>query len=137
MEIVFLKKKDIESYIDLIKNVFGYGAKVEDVEKQLKKSKTIIVKEEDKVIGCATLELKNDFIKNKKYYKIDYLAVLPNYRRIGVATKIKEKIDEMCMENDIDYIELTSGNHRKSAHKFYKKNGFKIKDTSVFIKEYK
>ena len=137
MEFVLLKKKDIDSYINLIKNVFGYEAKIEDIEKQIKKTKTIIAKEEDKVIGSATLELSNDYIKNKKYYKVEYFGVLSTYRRIGVATKIQQKIDELCIKNDIDYIELTSGNHRTGAHEFYKRNDFKIKDTSVFIKIYK
>ena len=38
--------------------------------------------------------------------------------------------------NNINYIELTSGNHRKAAHYFYRNRNFKIKDTTVFIKIY-
>jgi len=55
---------------------------------------------------------------------------------MGYASKIFEKVEELAQKNNISYLELTSGNHRKAAHYFYKNNNFKIKDTTVFVKLY-
>ena len=55
---------------------------------------------------------------------------------MGYANRLFEKIEELVKENNISHLELTSGNHRKAAHYFYQNNGFKIKDTTVFIKLY-
>ena len=77
-----------------------------------------------------------EYIKNQSYYRVGYLGVIKEYRREGYANKIFEKIEELVKENNIDYLQLTSGNQRKAAHYFYKSKNFKIKDTTVFVKLY-
>ena len=135
-EVVFLKKRDIESYIEFIKEVFGYEASFESIEKLIRKHKVLIIKKNDEVIASATLEECYEYIKNQKYYHVGYLGVKKEYRRYGYATLLFNKIEELVKENNIDYLELTSGNQRRGAHYFYKSKDFKIKDTTVFIKLY-
>lgn len=135
-EVEFLKKKDIEDYIDFIDEIFGYRANKEIVEKLIKKAKVLIIKKDDKIVASATLEERMEYIKNQKYYHLGYLGVKKEYRRYGYASKLFEKVEELVKENDIKYIELTSGNQRRNAHYFYKNKEFKIKDTMVFIKFY-
>ena len=135
-EVEFLKKKDINLYGDFIKEVFGYEINIEAIEKLIKKNKVLIIKDDDKIIASATLEERFEYVKNQSYYRVGYLGVIKQYRREGYANKIFKKIEELVKENNIDYLQLTSGNHRKAAHYFYKSKNFKIKDTTVFVKLY-
>lgn len=135
-DVEFLKKKDIESYIDFIKETFGYEAQNESIEKMMKKSKVLIIKDGEKVIASVVVDEHIEYIKDKKYYHLGYFGVLKDYRREGYATKLFDKVEDMVKENGISYIELTSGNQRRGAHYFYKSKEFKIKDTTVFVKLY-
>lgn len=135
-EVEFLKKNDIEEYIEFIKDIFGYEGKKEVIEKYLKKCKILIIKNDEKIVASATIEERFEYIKNQKYYFISYLGVSKEHRREGNASKIFDKIEELVKENNINYIELTSGNQRRGAHYFYKEKEFKIKDTTVFVKFY-
>lgn len=135
-EVKLLTKKDIDLYANFIDEVFGYEVNKETIEKLIRKNKVLIIKKDDKIVASATLEERYEYIKDKKYYRLGYLGVVKNYRRKGYASKLFERIEELIKENDIDYLQLTSGNQRKAAHYFYKSKNFKIKDTTVFVKLY-
>ena len=137
IEVETLKKKDIEKYIEFISEIFGYVANKEIVEKLMKKCKVFVIKKEEDIVASVTLEERFEYIKNQKYYHVSYLGVKKEYRRNGYASKLFEKIEELVKENNINYLELTSGNQRRNAHYFYKHKNFKIKDTMVFVKLYK
>lgn len=131
-----LKKKDIKSYIDFMKETFEYEPKAESIEKMMKKSKVLVIKDSDKVIASVVVDEYIEYIKDKKYYHLGYFGVLKDYRREGYASKLFDKVEELVKENKVDYIELTSGNQRRNAYYFYKNKEFKIKDTTVFVKLY-
>lgn len=136
IEVENLKKKDIDSYIKFIDEIFGYEANSEVIEKMIKKNKVLVIKDNEEVVASITLEERFEYIKNQKYYFISYLGVKKEYRRKGYASKLFKKVEELVKENDIKYLELTSGNQRRIAHFFYKDKQFKIKDTMVFVKFY-
>ena len=136
IEVENLKKKDISSYIKFIDEIFGYEANKEVIEKMIKKNKVLVIKDNEEVVASITLEERLEYIKNQKYYFISYLGVKKEYRRKGYASKLFKKVEELVKENDIKYLELTSGNQRRIAHFFYKDKQFKIKDTMVFVKFY-
>ena len=135
-EVEYLKKEDINSYIIFIKDVFDYEAKEEDIEKLINNDAVLIIKNQDKIIAAVTLEEHYEYIKAEKFYHVGYFGVLKEYRRMGYAKILFDKIDELVKENNIKYLELTSGNHRKAAHYLYQSRGFKIKDSTVFVKIY-
>ena len=137
MEVERLKSKDITSYKEFIKDVFGYDVNRKNISESMKTNIILVLKLESKVICSMTLEEKKDYVKDKKYYYVSYFGVLNDYRRMGFATKMFDYVEDMIRKNNIDYIELTSGNQRKEAHNFYSKNNFRVKDTTVFIKFYK
>lgn len=137
MEVERLKTKDITSYKEFIKDVFGYDANRKNILESMKSNIILVLKLESKVICSMTLEEKKDYVKDKRYYYVSYFGVLNDYRRMGFATKMFDYVEDMIRKNNIDYIELTSGNQRKEAHNFYSKNNFRVKDTTVFIKFYK
>ena len=136
IEVETLKKKDIDSYIRLIDDIFGYKGSIETIEKLIKKHKVLVIKKDEEVVASVVLEERFEYIKNQKYYYINDLGVKKEYRRRGYASKLFEKIEELVKENDIKYLELTSGNQRRQAHYFYQQKQFKIKDTMVFVKFY-
>ena len=136
IEVEILKKNDIASYIDFIKEIFDYNVENSAIEKLIRKNKVLIIKRDEKVVASATLEERFEYIRNQKFYSLTYLGVLKEYRRRGYATKIFDKINELVQENNISYLELTSGNQRRVAQYFYKSKDFKIKDTTVFVKFY-
>lgn len=136
MEVETLKKKDIDRYINFIYEIFGFKSNKESIEKMIKKNKVLIIKDNEEVVASVTLEERYEYIKCQKYYYISYLGVKKNYRRKGYASKLFERLEELVKENEINYLELTSGNQRRVAHYFYKDKNFKIKDTMVFVKFY-
>ena len=135
-EVEILNISDIEKYIEFIKTVFGYEPNEKDIKKLIKKSKVLIVKDNEKIVSSICIEERYEYIKGQKYYFLSYLGTLKEYRRNGYASLIFKTIEEMVKENNINYLELTSGNQRRSAHYFYKSKEFKIKDTTVFVKIY-
>lgn len=137
MEVEKLKAKDINSYRNFIKDVFGYDVSRKNITESIKNNMILVLKLESKIICSITLEEKKDYIKDKRYYFATYFGVLTDYRRMGFATKMFDYVEDIIRKNNIDYIELTSGNQRKEAYNFYSKNNFRVKDTTVFIKFYK
>ena len=136
-KVEYLKKKDIKSYGNFIKEIFNYDIDRKAIEKLINDRIVLVIKDNNTVIASVTIEEKFEYVKNIKYYYLSYLGVLKDYRREGYASMLFDKIEELIKENDISYLELTSGNQRRTAHFFYKSKNFKIKDTSVFIKLYK
>jgi len=135
-EVEFLKEESIDSYIEFIDKVFDYQVDRSNVKKLIGENKVLVIMNQNKVIAAAILEKSFEYIRNSYYYKLSYLGVLREYRRMGYASRIFEKVEELVKENNIKYLELISGNQRIAAHYFYQKNGFKIKDTTVFVKIY-
>ena len=136
MNIELLTKEDIDAYSEFIVKVFDYDINSESMEECINNNKVLIIKENNKIIASLTYEQRKDYVKNKEYYFISYFGVLKEYRREGLGTKLFDYLKEEIEKNNIDYIELTSGNHRKAAHYFYRSRDFKIKDTTVFVKMY-
>lgn len=131
-----LKKKDFRSYIDFIKEVFDYDVDKRNLDNYYKENIVLVIKKDDRIVASVTIKEDFDYIKNQKYYYVNYLGVLKEYRREGLASILFDEIDKKSELNNINYLLLTSGNQRRAAHYFYKSRNFKIKDTTVFIKFY-
>lgn len=89
----------------------------------------------EKIVGCAFLEIKMDYVRNYKYGFISYVAVDAEYRHRGIGKNLIETLIKISKNSECSAIELTSANYRTNAHKFYETLGFTKKKTSVFIKE--
>lgn len=89
----------------------------------------------EKVVGCAFLEIKIDYVRNYKYGFISYVAVDAEYRHRGIGKILIEALIKISKNSECSAIELTSANYRTNAHKFYETLGFTKKKTTVFIKE--
>lgn len=87
------------------------------------------------VVGYLTLNPLYDSVQNINYAHINYVCTLKEYRNIGIATRLFQKVFDICKKQNISYIELTSNKARIEAHDLYKKLGFDIRETNVFRKE--
>ena len=63
------------------------------------------------------------------------VAVNEEHRRLGIATKLMNKAEEIAREEEIKRIWLFSGFHRKEAHELYKKLGYDENRDKAFVKE--
>ena len=58
-------------------------------------------------------------------FRITALCVDENERGRGVGKRLIEKIEEICKKKECNYLEVTSGRHRKeNAHIFYESVGY-------------
>ena len=136
MEVTKLTKEEIDAYSEFIVKVFDYDIDTSSIEECIEQNNILVIKDDDKIVASLTYEERKEYVKNKKYYFISYFGVIKEYRRKGLGTMLFDYLKKEIERNGISYIELTSGNHRKAAHYFYRSRNFKIKDTTVFIKFY-
>lgn len=136
LEIKELTLEYVESYINLLKNCFNNVADHPMIEKMLadKNITTIIAVDSKKVVGAITIDKRFNYLKNIKFYILENVCTDDAYRGKHIATNILKEVEKRAIANQISYISFTSGNNRTIAHKFYLKNNYKIKDTSVFVK---
>ena len=83
-------------------------------------NKIFVAKIEDEIIGFMLLQ-KTDEVN------IDSIAVKPEYRNRGVATKLIEAAKNYANENGIDVVSLEVGYKNISAYLLYEKLGFEFR----------
>lgn len=123
-----------EEVVNLINDAFNYENKYSTLSLDVNQ-RVLLLKDLDKVIGVTIITKKNDPIKKKKGFYLDYVAISNAYQNRGLGTMMFQEIERLAKEEKMDYIELTSNKKRCYARKLYEKQNMKIKDTDIFIKE--
>ena len=128
---------DYNELLAILSEVYGSNISKDDLEEYyIGPFKHILVAvKKKKVVGCAFLRIKYDYIRDSQTSFVTYLAVSPFYRRNGIASKLMEEIEKRTKAYGCSAVELTSADFRTEAHEFYRKKGFNRKKTTVFIKE--
>lgn len=139
MIIGFLKEEKCNEMFNLIKDCFNLEVNDNNIKEIVKSEncKAIIMKNKDELIGTAIIDTLNDYIKNQKYYYINYVCIKKEYRGCGYSKKIMEYIEELARQENISYIILTSSSQREIANKLYLSLDYKKIDTNLFKKEFK
>ena len=121
MIIEFLKEEKCNEMFNLIKDCFNLEVNDNNIKEIIKSEncKAIIMKNKDELIGTAIIDILNDYIKNQKYYYINYVCIKKEYRGCGYSKKIMEYIEELARQENISYIILTSSSQREIANKLY------------------
>lgn len=101
---------DLEKLYSLVEDKFGVKYKDNVFTNWL------VYKENNKIIGF----INYDSIYEK--IEIEYIYVMDEYRRLGIATKLLNKMIEEL--SDFDCITLEVDINNKDAINFYKKNNF-------------
>jgi ribosomal protein S18 acetylase RimI-like enzyme len=123
---------DFSSVFDLFKQLWpslelDYAALHAVYERALSSAtqQLIVGVQEDRIVGFCSLTLKNNFWKAGRIGNVDELVVDENYRGQGIGKKLMSKIEEIATGNQCSQIELDSSFHRKEAHRFYERIGYK------------
>ncbi len=133
-----IEEKDLIQLQKLLKNVFNNNINYEKMKDLYKKTKdnknvyTIGYYINDNLIGTVTLNILT--LPSGKEATIWDLAVQEEYRRLGIATKLMKRAEEIAKQQEITRIWLFSGFHRKYAHKLYRNLGYDENRDKAFVK---
>lgn len=94
----------------------------------------LVMLDKDKIIGFGSLA---------PYYvptvgevgTIEDIIIEKKYRGQGLGQKLVEDLIEIAKDKNLLKIKLTSNPQREAARNLYRKLGFEMKDTDVFIRE--
>lgn len=100
----------------------------EDLMKHVKDGYYIVGYIDDKVVGMVALLQKERF--GVKYTTHECLAVDPELKNKGIATKLFLSFLEIAKELHSDFIVSTTAEKASSSIRYHKKNGFK---TFLFV----
>lgn len=134
-----IQEKDLVELQEIMKLVFNSKTSNEKAQRFYnvsKKDKDIYVLGyyiKDNLVGTVTLNILTS--PSVKEATIWNLAVKEEYRRLGIATKLMNKAEEIAKsDKDIYRIWLFSGVQREDAHKLYKKLGYDENRDKAFVK---
>lgn len=105
----------------------------------LEDSKTalsIVAVKTDKIVGHLHIDIINDDFRNIRFGYISYVCVANEYQNKGIGTLLMKEIDKIASKENLTYYELTSRASRQAAHHLYLKNGFVIRESTIFKKTY-
>lgn len=134
-----IEEKDLEQLQQILKDVFNNTIsyeKMQNLYKISKENKDIYILGyyiNDNLVGTVTLNILT--LPSGKDATIWDLAIKENCRRLGIATKLMNKAEEIAKQEDIKRIWLFSGFHRKCAHELYRKLGYDENRDKAFVKE--
>ena len=131
--------KDLKQLQQILKNTFNNNIsyeKIQNLYKKTKENKDIYILGyyiKNNLVGTITLNILT--LPSGKEATIWDVAVNEEYRRLGIATKLMNKAEEIARKEEIKRIWLFSGFHRKEAHELYKKLGYDENRDKAFVKE--
>lgn len=133
------EKKDFTGLQALLNTTYGSTIERDVFEREyITDNRNVLVAVDSdfgNVVGSTFVELQQDYVRPNRIAYITYVAVDETYRKKGIGKQLIQKVEELCEEWNCSAIELTSANFRVGAHEFYKRLGFTVKQTTVFIKE--
>lgn len=107
-------------------------------EKYCKPSISLVAEEGSIIIGIIDIEIDSDDLLYKDKGRgaiIWHMAVLPEYRRCGVANRLWEQAKAELMKNGVSYCELWTQDDI-AANSFYNKIGFALDKSQTWIRCY-
>lgn len=135
-----IQEKDLEQLQKIMKQVFGSDTsdlKAQRFYKISKENRDIYVLGyyiQNCLVGTVTLNILTT--PSGKEATIWNLAVLEEYRRLGIANKLMIKAEEIAKNyEDVCRVWLFSGVKRTTAHKLYKKLGYDSNIDKAFVKQ--
>ena len=135
-----IEEKDLVELHQILKSVFNPNSSYEKIQESYKMQKetkdTYILGYyiDDKLVGTVTLNIL--ILPSGREATIWALAVNPEYRRLGIATKLMSRAEEIVKSyEDIRSIWLFSGVHRQDAHELYRRLGYDENMDKAFVKQ--
>jgi len=127
--------------IVLLMNELGYQCSLDLIESKLKFiahsdfDQVFVAIIDDEVVGLISCHVTTLFHAAGKSGRITSLVVSSGARRKGVGKALLIQADKYFLEKECVKVEVTSSEHRKEAHEFYKAVGY-TQESAHFIKSY-
>ncbi len=134
-----IEERDLVQLQQILKNAFNNDISYEKMKNLYKISKEntdiymLGYYINDILVGTVALSIL--ILPSGKDATIWDLAIKEEYRRLGIATKLMNKAEEIAKKENISKIWLFSGFHRKGAHELYKKLGYDENRDKAFVKQ--
>ena len=98
-------------------------------------SDTVLVVEDPTtgIVGVVSVHLVPLFHAAGNLARLTALAVVPRHQGKGVGRALVAAAEAFAWEHDCQRVEVTSGDHRENAHRFYHALGYEM-DERRFIK---
>ena len=134
-----IEEKDLKQLQKILNTVFNNDISYEEMHNLYKKSKynkdihTLGYYIQDNLVGTVTLNILT--LLSGKEAMIWDLAIIEEYRRLGIATKLMLRAEEIAKTEDITRIWLFSGFQRQYAHELYRKLGYDEERDKAFVKQ--
>lgn len=87
--------------------------------------------EEGELVGYLAASPKIISYRKSKYFEVDNMGVIPEYRSKGVGRKLMDKCIEWARKNKYDKAYVNSYSRNVGALNFYKKCGYREIDVSL------
>ena len=119
----------------------GYSVSLGLIERKLKgfhetpHDEVFVADLKGKVVGCISCHITSLFHQEGASGRITSLVINPEFRSKGIGGNLVKKAEEYFKSMGCIKSEVTSGDHRKEAHKFYIECGYQ-EDERRFIKNY-
>ena len=84
----------------------------------------VVAEAEGEVVGLVAAQLGYALEFDGVYCRINGLVVDAQWRGRGLGTLLMRHLESWCKERGAQSLLLTSGNHRREAHRFYETLGF-------------
>lgn len=134
-----IQECDLEQLQSILKDVFDNNVTYENMKNLYKQCKNT---DDTHILGyyvkgnlVGTVTLKILILPSGKEATIWDLAIKEEYRKLGIATKLMNKAEEITKSyQDITKMWLFSGFYRENAHKLYRKLGYDEYRDKAFIK---
>lgn len=134
-----IEEKDLTQLQEILKSAFNNNISYEEMQKLYKMAKNnkdihmLGYYINDNLVGTVTLNILT--LPSRKEATIWDLAIKEKYRRLGIATKLMNKAEEIAKQEKITKIWLFSGFHRNCAHQLYRKLGYDENRDKAFVKQ--
>jgi ribosomal protein S18 acetylase RimI-like enzyme len=90
----------------------------EAVRQELQTTKAIVAGNDDDIIGCVFYSPKEDFVY------LAHLAVLPDYRGLGIAKALVQAVETKTLEQGFSKIRLSVRLALETTRAFYERLGY-------------
>ena len=87
-------------------------------------NRVLVAEVGDTVVGLASAYLRPLIHHDAGFVRIACLIVDEDWRDRGVGTRLVEAVEGWARQHGCDVIEVTSGNQRLDAHRFYEGLGY-------------
>lgn len=90
----------------------------ESVKQELQTAKALVACKGDKTIGCVFYSPREDFVY------LAHLAVLPNYRGLGIAKALMQEVEMKTLEAGFTKVRLSVRLALEKTRAFYERLGY-------------